>query len=63
MSRRMVGFLLTPAYSRFDPLLRYAAIDMVTLTSVLYCVRSVRVQRKSKVDAQLLAGAAVFGIG
>ena len=62
-ARRVVGFLLTPAYSTFDLLLGYTAIDMATLTSVLYCVGPVCVRRKSKVDAQLLAGAVVFGIG
>jgi hypothetical protein len=41
----------------------YLAIGAVPLASVLYRVGSVRVQRKGKVDAQLLAGAAMFGIG
>lgn len=62
-ARRVLGFLLTPAHSAFDPSLVYLAIGAVPLASVLYRVGSVRVQRKGKVDAQLLAGAAVFGIG
>lgn len=62
-ARRVLGFLLTPAHNSFDPSLVYLAIGAVPLASVLYRVGSVRVQRKGKVDAQLLAGAAVFGIG
>lgn len=62
-ARRVLGFLLTPAHSAFDPSLVYLAIGAVPLASVLYRMGSVRVQRKGKVDAQLLAGTALFGIG
>jgi hypothetical protein len=62
-ARRVLGFLLSPAHNAFDPSLLYLAIGVVPLASVLYRVGSVRVQKKGKVDAQLLAGAAVFGIG
>lgn len=62
-ARRVLGFLLTPAHRAFDPSLVYLAIGAVPLASVLYRVGSVRVQRRGKVDAQLLVGAAVFGIG
>jgi hypothetical protein len=62
-ARRVLGFQLTPAHSAFDPSLVYLAIGAVPLASVLYRVGSVRVQSKGKVDAQLLAGAAAFGIG
>jgi hypothetical protein len=62
-ARRVLGFLLTPAHNAFDPSLVYLAIGAVPLASMLYRVGSVRVQRKGKVDAQLLTGAAVFGIG
>jgi hypothetical protein len=62
-ARRVLGFLLNPTHSAFDPSLLYLAVGAVPLASVLYRVGSVRVQRKGKVDAQLLAGAAVFGIG
>ena len=62
-ARRVLGFLLTPAHSAFDSSLVYLAIGAVPLTSVLYRLGSVRVQRRGNVDAQLLAGAAVFGIG
>jgi len=62
-ARRVLGFLLTPAHAAFDPSLMYLAIGVIPLASVLYRVGSVRVQKKGKVDAQLLAGAAVFGVG
>jgi hypothetical protein len=62
-ARRVLGFLLTPVHSAFDSSLVYLAIGAVPLVSILYRVGSVRVQRKGRVDAQLLAGAAVFGIG
>lgn len=62
-ARRVLGFMLTPAHSAFDPSLVYLAIGAVPLASALYRVGSVRVQRRGKVDAQLLVGAAVFGIG
>ncbi|KAH9993759.1 hypothetical protein BJV77DRAFT_944110 [Russula vinacea] len=61
--RRLLAFLLTPAHSAFDPSLVYLAIGAIPLASVLYRIGSVRVQRKGKVDARLLAGAAVFGVG
>jgi hypothetical protein len=62
-ARRVLGFLLSPAHSAFDPSLVYLAIGAVPLASVLYRLGSAGVQRKGKVDAQLLTGAAVFGIG
>lgn len=62
-ARRVLGVLLTPAHSAFDPSLLYLAIGVVPLASVIYHVGSVRVQRKGDVDAQLLTGAAMFGIG
>ena len=62
-SRRVLTFLVTPAHTAFDPSLAYMAIGAIPLTSVLYRVGSVRVPRKGKVDARLLAGAAVFGVG
>lgn len=62
-ARRVLGFLLNPTHSAFDPSLLYLAIGAVPLASVLYYAGSVRVQRKGKVDAQLLTGAAMFGIG
>jgi len=61
--RRVLAFLLTPAHTAFDPSLAYLAVGAIPLTSVLYRVGSVRVRRKGKVDARLLAGAAVFGVG
>ncbi len=61
--RRVLGFMLTPAHSAFDPSLVYLAIGAVPLTSILYHVGTVRVQKKGKVDARLIAGAALFGIG
>ena len=61
--RRVLAFLLTPAHTAFDPSLAYLAVGAIPLTSVLYRVGSVRVQRKGKVDARLLTGAAVFGVG
>ena len=62
-ARRVLGFLLNPAHSAFDPSLLYLAIGAVPLASVLYRAGSARMQRKGRVDAQLLAGAAMFGIG
>lgn len=61
--RRLLAFMLTPAHTAFDPSLAYLAVSAIPLTSVLYRVGSVRVQKKGKVDARLLAGAAVFGVG
>ena len=62
-ARRVLGFMLTPAHRAFDPSLVYLAVGAVPLASVLYRMGSVRVQRKGSVDALLLAGAALFGIG
>lgn len=61
--RRVLAFLLTPAHTAFDPSLVYLAFGAIPLASVLYRVGTVRVQRKGKVDARLLAGAALFGVG
>ncbi|KAI0277092.1 hypothetical protein BC826DRAFT_43175 [Russula brevipes] len=61
--RRVLAFLLTPAHTAFDPSLVYLAIGAIPLASVLYRVGTVRVQNKGKVDARLLAGAAMFGVG
>ena len=61
--RRVLAFLVTPAHIAFDPSLVYLAIGAIPLATVLYRVGSVRVPRKGKVDARLLAGAAVFGVG
>jgi uncharacterized protein len=55
--------MLTPAHSAFDPSLVYLAVGVVPLASVLYRFGTVRVQRKREVDARLLTGAAVFGVG
>jgi hypothetical protein len=61
--RRVLAFMLTPAHAAFDPSLAYLGIGAIPLASVLYRVGSVRVQKKGKVDARLLAGAAMFGVG
>jgi uncharacterized protein len=61
--RRVLAFLLTPAHTAFDPSLVYLAVSAIPLRSVLYRVGKVRVERKGKVNARLLAGAALFGIG
>lgn len=41
----------------------YLAVGAIPLASVLYRVGRVRVERKKTVDARLLAGAALFGVG
>jgi uncharacterized membrane protein YedE/YeeE len=61
--RRVLTFLLTPAHASFDPSLVYLAIGAIPLASALYRFGGVRVQKKGKVDAQLLTGAALFGVG
>jgi uncharacterized protein len=61
--RRVLAFLLTPAHTAFDPSLIYLAVGAIPLAAVLYRVGRVRVQRKKTVDARLLAGAALFGVG
>jgi len=61
--RRVLAFLLTPAHAAFDPSLVYLAIGAVPLSSLLYRVGKVRVPGRGRVDARLLAGAALFGIG
>lgn len=61
--RRVLAFLLTPAHAAFDSSLVYLAMGAVPLSSLLYCVGKVRVPSKGRVDARLLAGAALFGIG
>ena len=62
-SRRVIGFLLTPAHTAFDPSLAYLAVGAIPLTSLLYRIGEVRVPKKGKVDGRLLAGAALFGVG
>jgi uncharacterized membrane protein YedE/YeeE len=63
-ARRVLGFLLTPAHSAFDPSLAYLAVGAVPLTSLLYHIGTVHVQlKKGKVDGRLLVGAALFGVG
>ncbi|KAI0306348.1 hypothetical protein B0F90DRAFT_1689186 [Multifurca ochricompacta] len=61
--RRVLAFLLTPAHTAFDSSLVYLAIGAIPLAAVLYHVGTVRVPRKGRVDARLLTGAALFGIG
>jgi len=61
--RRVLAFLLTPAHTAFDPSLVYLAVGAIPLASVLYRFGRVRVQSKGKVDARLLTGAALFGVG
>lgn len=61
--RRVIAFLLTPAHAAFDPSLVYLGIGAIPLASVLYRVGSVRMQRRGEVDARLLVGAAMFGVG
>jgi len=61
--RRVLAFLLTPAHPAFDPSLVYLAVGAIPLASALYRFGGVRVQKKGKVDAQLLTGAALFGVG
>jgi hypothetical protein len=61
--RRVLAFLLMPAHAAFDPSLAYLAVGAIPLASALYRFGGVRVQRKGGVDARLLTGAALFGIG
>ena len=67
-SRRVLGFLLTPAHTAFDPSLVYLAVGAIPLTSLLYHTLYYRtgvapVPKKGRVDGRLLAGAALFGVG
>ncbi|KAI9508285.1 hypothetical protein F5148DRAFT_926402 [Russula earlei] len=61
--RRVLGFLVTPAHPAFDPSLVYLAVGAVPLASLLYRVGSMRMEGKTSVNAELLAGSALFGIG
>ena len=61
--RRVLAFLLTPAHNAFDSSLVYLAIGAVPLSSLLYRLGKVRVPNKGTVDARLLTGAALFGVG
>jgi hypothetical protein len=61
--RRVLAFLLTPAHNTFDSSLVYLAIGAVPLSSLLYRVGKVRVPNEGTIDARLLAGAALFGVG
>ena len=62
-ARRVLGFLMTPAHTAFDPSLVYLAVGAVPLTSLLYRIGTHRVPNKGKLDGRLLAGAALFGVG
>ncbi|KAH9173591.1 hypothetical protein EDB89DRAFT_1958676 [Lactarius sanguifluus] len=62
-SRRVLAFLLTPAHTAFDSSLVYLAVGAIPLTTLLYRIGTVRVPKKGKVDARLLTGAALFGVG
>ncbi|KAI9446087.1 hypothetical protein H4582DRAFT_1903305 [Lactarius indigo] len=62
-SRRVLAFLLTPAHTAFDSSLVYLAAGAIPLTTLLYRIGTVRVPKKGKVDARLLTGAALFGVG
>ncbi|KAH9958264.1 hypothetical protein BC827DRAFT_1136254 [Russula dissimulans] len=61
--RRVLGFLVTPAHAAFDTSLVYLAVGAVPLASVLYRLGSVRLEGKTTIDAHLLAGSIMFGLG
>jgi len=61
--RRVLGFLVTPAHAAFDASLIYLAVGAVPLASLLYHLGSVRLEGKRNIDAQLLAGSVMFGLG
>ncbi|KAI0273353.1 hypothetical protein BC834DRAFT_853436 [Gloeopeniophorella convolvens] len=61
--RRVLAFLLTPAHAAFDGSLVWLALGALPLAAALYRAGGVRVPPRGRVDARLLVGAALFGVG
>ncbi|VDC06603.1 unnamed protein product [Peniophora sp. CBMAI 1063] len=60
---RVLGFLLLPIHPSFDPALLYLAAGAMPLLTALYWAGPTRLKNKTNIDARLLVGAAIFGVG
>ncbi|KAI0043986.1 hypothetical protein FA95DRAFT_1583933 [Auriscalpium vulgare] len=60
---RVLAFLALPAHPAFDPSLAFLAAGAIPLAAALYRAGAARIAPVGKVDARLLAGAALFGVG
>ncbi|KAI0064572.1 hypothetical protein BV25DRAFT_262370 [Artomyces pyxidatus] len=60
---RVLGFLLLPTHPAFDPSLGFLALGALPLAMLLYRTGRTKVDAQGAVDARLLVGAALFGVG
>ncbi|KZW04406.1 DUF395-domain-containing protein [Exidia glandulosa HHB12029] len=60
---RVLGFLVLPGSSAFDPSLFFLALGAMPLLSTLYHTGTKRIDVSSPIDIKLLVGAAIFGVG
>ena len=61
--RRVLGFLLLPFNIAFDPSLAFLAVGALPLLASLYYAGKRKIDSSLVIDARLVVGAALFGVG
>lgn len=60
---KVLGFLVLPFHRAFDPALLFLAVGGIPLLAYLYHTGDRKIASTAGVDARLLVGAAIFGVG